>query len=213
MAKRKNTRSTTRTTTTRSANGRTTTTMTTKNTSVPIRRRAARRPATQPAAQEEPAKDSGLGIIAGIVVILLLLALAYYFLTNQPLTAAQQSGQFATQSSAMQSDNHQLTSFYLSNAAAFHLPVNQSWAVDVTDVNSTGGTIGQLTVSWNGQTDTLSTQNGIAYTGISPTYAVTLTHSEFMSFSQAAITNDTAAALIDYSTYYLSGKLNYTRVS
>ena len=90
--------------------------------------------------------------------------------------------------------------------------MSQSWAVQVTDANATSTPIGQLTISWNGQTKSFSIINGIVNTGISPTYAVTIPHSEFMSFSQAIVTEDTAAAVGYYYAYYASGNLKYTLV-
>jgi hypothetical protein len=200
MAKRETT--TTETVTDNKKNPVTTTT-TTKTTTMNRRKSPAPR----------PKKKGNGGTIAGIIIILILLGvLAYFLLMNQTLTLPQQQSQFASQLSALQNNNQNLTAFYLANAANYNLPVNKSWSVQVTDKSSTNVTIGQLTISWNGKTKNLSIQNGIVNTGISPTYAVTLPHSEFMSFTQAAITRNTAAALAYYSTYYLSGKLNYTRV-
>jgi hypothetical protein len=112
----------------------------------------------------------------------------------------------------LQNNNQNLTLFYLANAANYNLNVNKSWSIQVTDKNYANVTIGQLTISWNGQYKNLSIENGIVNTDISPTYAVTLPHSEFMSFSNAAIARNTAAAFADYTTYYLTGKLNYVRI-
>lgn len=161
---------------------------------------------------KRPKKKGKGGVIAGIIIILILLGVLAYFLMNQTLTLPQQQSQFANQLSALQNNNQNLTAFYLANAPNYNLPVSKSWSVQVTDKNATNVTIGQLTISWNGNSDNLSILNGIVNTGISPTYAVTLPHSEFMLFSKAAITRNTAAAFAYYSTYYLSGKLTYTRV-
>ena len=192
MAKQANTRGTTKITTTK--------TTITKSTKGPATRKAAR-------------KRGNGGIIAGVVVILLILGAAAWLLMNSA-TPAQQRSQFANQLHSMQDNNQDIALFYLNNAPNYQLPVNQSWSVQITDQNPTNSTpIGQLTISWNGQSKSLSVQEGIVNTGISPTYAVTLPHSEFMSFSQAVITKNVAAALAYYSAYYLSGKLNYTRVS
>jgi hypothetical protein len=114
----------------------------------------------------------------------------------------------------MQNNAQNLTSFYLADAPNYQLPINQSWSIQVTDQNPGNSTVaGQLTASWNAQTRSISIQNGIINTGISPTYALTVSHSEFMSFSQAVITRNVAAALYYYSTYYLTGRLNYVRVN
>ena len=168
MAKRATTRYTVKTTTTRYT----------------TRTRTAKAPAT---------KKRGHGkLIAGIIVILLVLGAAAYFLMNYS-TPAQQRSQFANQLSRMQNNNQSIALFYLDNAPNYRLPVNQSWSVQVTDQNPTNSTpIGQLTISWDGQGKGLLVQNGIVDTGISPTYAVTLTPYEFMSFSQAIITKNVA---------------------
>ncbi len=130
------------------------------------------------------------------------------------LTPAQQLTQFQNQLGAMQANNQNLTTYYLDNAPSYGFPINKSWAVEVTDeVPGNNTAIGQLTVSWNAQVDSLSIQNGIVNTGISPTYAVTLTPNEFYQFSEAVVTRNTAAAVGYYSEYYLSGKLPYTQVS
>ena len=200
MAKQETT--TTRTTTDGKKNPVTTTT-TTRTTTTNRRKSPA----------PKPRKNGNGGIIAGIIIILILLGVLAYFLMNQTLTLPQQQSQFASQLSTLQNNNQNLTSFYLTNAPNYNLPVNKSWSVQVTDKNATNVTIGQLTISWNGNSKNLSIQDGIANTGISPTYAVTLPHSEFMLFSHAAITRNTAAALAYYSTYYLSGKLTYTKVN
>lgn len=205
MARRANTRTTTKTTTTRNAyepgTTRTTRTTTTRNINQP-------RPKTIIVR-----KKSNWGTVAGILIVLLILGLVVYFLLNPPLTLAQKQSQFMNQLSMMQNNNQNLTLFYLANAANYNLNVNKSWSLQITDQASDGTIIGQLTISWNGQSKSLSIQNGIVSTGISPTYAVTLSHSNFMTFSQTVITRNTAAALGYYSTYYLSGRLKYTRVS
>jgi hypothetical protein len=196
MAKRARRGSTTKTTTTtttiRGKKGPATTTTTTSSTKVPEARRA---PQAQAVNETQPKKKTNGGLIAGIILILIILLVAAYFLTNSA-TPAQQRSQFAGQLSAIQNGKQDFTAFYLANAPTYQLPVSQSWAVQVTDTNYTGsGPIGQLTISWNGQTRSFSVQNGIVNTGISPTYAVTIPHSEFMSFSQAIIDRDTAAAV------------------
>ncbi len=158
-------------------------------------------------------KSHGKAIAAGIVIIALLLAAAY-LLANPILSPAQQQSQFESQLATMQNNEQNLTLFYLADAPNYNMPVNTSWSVQVTEQNpGSSFIIGQLTVSWNGQSKSLSIQDGIVTTGISPTYAVTLSRSEFMSFSQAVITRNTDAGLAYYSEYYLSGKLNYTRVN
>jgi predicted PurR-regulated permease PerM len=140
-------------------------------------------------------------------------AVSYLVAFLAPATFAQQQGQFTTELSALQNNNQNLTAYYIATASTYHVPLNQSWTVQVTDKNATNSTIGQLTASWNGQTRVLSILNGIVSTGFSPTYAVTIPHSEFMSFSQTVLTRNTAAAVADYSEYYLSGNLKYTRVN
>ncbi len=207
MAKR--TKATTRTTITKSKKGGTTRTTITKSTSRPATKKVAREPITR----EAPRRTDG-GVILGMIIILILLAIAAYFLFSPTLTLAQQRSQFSSQLSTMQSNNQNLSAFYVATAPTYQLPVNQSWSVQVTDQNPTNGTtVGQLTMSWSGQTHSLSIQNGIVNTGISPTYAVTLSHSDFMSLSQTIITRNTGAAVADYAYYYLSGKLKYTRVN
>ncbi|HIH50221.1 MAG: hypothetical protein ABSE71_03110 [Candidatus Micrarchaeaceae archaeon] len=200
MAKQETT--TTKTTTDNKRNPATTTTTTRTTTANRRRNNSAPR----------PKKKGNGGVIAGIIILLILLGVLAYFLMNQTLTLPQQQSQFASQLSALQNNNQNLTAFYLANAPNYNLPVSKSWSVQVTDVNSANVTIGQLTISWNGANDNLSILNGIVNTGISPTYAVTLPHSEFMLFARAAVTRNTAAALAYYSAYYLSGKLTYTRV-
>ena len=224
MAKRKNTKPTTRTTITRSRKGQTTRTTTTKSTYRPGARMAARarRTPTKTITNTYVTKTGNGAAILGVIVVLLLVGAIAYLLMNPTVitylvasiaTPAQQHSQFADQLSRMQSNNQNLTLFYLAAAPNYNLPVNKSWSVQVTDRNPSNNTpIGQLTMSWDGQSRSLSMLNGIVNTGISPTYAVTLSHPEFMSFSQAVITRNTGAALADYSTYFLSGKLNYTQV-
>lgn len=213
MAKRKNTQSTSKTVTTKSADGQTTTTMTTKDTSEQLARRAPRKPAPQAPAQQPKKKGNG-GIIAAIILGLIVLGVIIYFLMNPFLTPAQQRGQFLSQLSAMQSNNQSLAAFYLDNAPNYGLPTNRSWSVQVTDQDPSNSTpVGQLTVTWRAQSQSLSILSGIVNTGISPTYAVTLTPSEFEQFTQAVITRDTAAAVGYYTTYFLSGRLQYTRIN
>ncbi len=166
-------------------------------------------------AKAPAAKKKGHGaLIAGIIIILLLLVAVFFFSMYYSATPAQEHSQFTNQLATMQNSNQNLGLFYLDNAPNYHFPVNQSWSVQVTDeIPGNSTPIGQLTVSWNGQSKSLSVQQGIVNTGISPTYAVTLTPSEFFKFSQAAINKNIAAALAYYSEYYLTGKLNYTRVN
>jgi hypothetical protein len=205
MAKRKSPKKTVETVTTRN----TVKTVTTTTAKAPVRRRPVAK-STEPEAR----KTGHGGAIAAIILILLLLILAAYLLMTPPvLTPAQQHSQFESQLGAMQNNNQNLTAFYLANAPSYGFPVNKSWSVQVTDEAPGNNTaIGQITVTWNGQSETLSIQDGIVNTSISPTYAVTLTPSEFLSFTQTVITRNTAAALADYSTYYLSGKLKYTQI-
>ena len=160
------------------------------------------------------AKKKGHGkLIAGAIIILLILGAVIYF-SRYSATPAQERSQFNNQLATLQSDNQSIGLFYLDNAPSYHFPVNQSWSVQVTDeVIGNSTPIGQLTISWNGQSKSLSVQQGIVNTGISPTYALTLTPPEFFSFSQAAITKNVAAALAYYSEYYLTGRLNYTQVN
>ena len=142
------------------------------------------------------------------------MGVAAYILMNPVLTPQQEQAQFAGQLSTMQASNQNLTLFYLANAPNYQMPLNRSWSIHVTDYDQANNlTIGQFTFSWSGQNKNLYIQNGIVNTGISPTYAVTLTPNEFEQFSQAVITRDTAAALAYYSQYYLTGSLHYTRVN
>jgi predicted PurR-regulated permease PerM len=201
MAKQETT--TTKTTLNSKKNPVTTTTTTTRT--IPNKRRK------QTPAPAPKKKGHGAAIVGVIIILILLGALAYYLL-NPPLTLPQQQSQFAGQLSMLQNNNQNLSAFYLANAPNYNIPVNKSWSVQITDKGAQNVTIGQLTISWYGKTKNLSILNGIVNTGISPTYAVTLPHSEFMSFTQAAITRNTAEALADYSAYYLTGKLNYTRI-
>ncbi len=121
--------------------------------------------------------------------------------------------QFAKQLSLLENNTQNITSFYLSNAKSYKVPTNQSWALEVTDQNTTNSTlIGQLTVVWYAPTQNLTFTNGIVNTSVSPLYAVTLTHTEFMSFSQTVAKRDIIGALADYSAYWLPGKITYTRV-
>jgi uncharacterized protein HemX len=166
-------------------------------------------------AKAPAAKKKGHGkLIAGIIVILLLLVAVFLFSMYYSATPAQEHSQFNNQLTTMQASNQSLGQFYLNNAPNYQFPVNQSWSVQVTDESPGNSTpIGQLTVSWDGQSKNLSVQQGIVNTGITPTYAVTLTPSEFLKFSQAAITKDIPAALAYYSEYYLTGEIEYTRVN
>lgn len=164
-------------------------------------------------AKPRSARKAGKAI-AGVIIVLLILGVAAYFLMNPVLSPAQEQAQFSGQLAALQNSNQNLTLFYLSDAPNYQLPLNQSWSMQVTDYDSAHNlTIGQFTFSWSGQGKTFYVQNGIVDTGISPTYAVTLTPDEFEQFSQAVITRNTAAALAYYSEYYLTGSLKHTRVS
>ena len=151
--------------------------------------------------------------MAYLAVMLPLFSLASFFGWGTVMTAAQQRGQFANQLSTMQNNNQKLALYYLANVQNYHVPANQSWSVQFTDQNPASSTpIGQFTISWNGQSRSLLIQNGIVDTGISPAYAATLPHAEFMTFSQAVITRNAGAALFYYSVYHFSGKLKYTRI-
>jgi hypothetical protein len=201
-------RTTTTTVSTRSRKGPTTTTTTTRNT-VPSARRPSRKQATAASPRK---KGHGKVIAAAIIIILALGGIAYFLMSSS--TPAQQRSQFSSQLSAMHNTGQNLTLFYLANAPNYRLPLNQSWSIQVTDSNSTGsGPIGQFTISWSGQSKSLYIQDGIVNTGMSPTYAVTLSHSQFMQFSQAAIARDTATAVGYYTAYFISGSLKYTRVN
>ena len=185
-ARRKTTKPTTRTTVTRSRKGGTTRTTTTRSTYRPASKRtyAARRVPTRTVINNTYVTKRGHGgAIVAVIIILLILAAAIYLLMNPPaLTPAQQHTQFQNQLGAMQTNNQNLTAFYLNNAPTYGFPVNKSWAVQITDEAPGNSTpIGQLTVSWNGQVDSLSIQSGIVNTGISPTYAVTLTPTRVLS--------------------------------
>jgi len=210
MAKKAKMSSTTKTTeTTTSGSSKkptitTTKTTTTSSTNVPTTR-AKREPA--------PKKRNNWGILSAILIILIILVIVAYFLAYPQLNLTQQQGQLQNQLGRMQNNNQNLTLFYLTNAQNYNLNVNKSWSVQITDQDSNGSIVGQLTISWNGQGKNLSIQNGIVNTGISPTYAVTLSHSQFMSLSQDVITRNTAAAFAYYTAYYLTGKLKYTKVS
>ena len=127
--------------------------------------------------------------------------------------AASAQQQFAQRLGLLQNNTANITTFYLSNAGKYKIPTNVSWAVLVTDQNSTNSSvIGRLTVVWNASSDTLHFYNGTFNTSISPEFAVRLTHSEFMSFSQAAATRDIYAALADYAEYWLGGQIKYTTI-
>lgn len=158
-------------------------------------------------------KPGKLKIVLAVIVVLLILGAAAYFLMNPTLTPEQQKAQFTTQVSALKNSSQDLSQFYQANAQSYKMPVNQSWSIQATDRDqATGITIGQVTLTWNGTSKSLSIQSGIVDTGISPTYAVTLPTSEFVAFSQAIVTKNTAAAVAYYSEYYLTGKINYTQV-
>lgn len=161
------------------------------------------------------ARKMGHGkVMAGVIVVLLIAGVAAYFMMNPVLSPTQEQAQFSGQLAALQGSSQNITSFYVSAAPNYHLPLNQSWSMQVTDYDAAHNiTVGQFTFSWNGLSEALQVQDGIVDTGISPTYAVTLTPSEFEQFSQAVITRNTAAALAYYSEYYLSGSLKYARVS
>jgi hypothetical protein len=166
------------------------------------------------AKRQAPRKGGHGKAIAGIIIVLLVVGIAAYILMNPVLTPQQEQAQFAGQLSILQSSNLNLTQLYTADAPNYQQPLNRSWSIQVTDWDQANNvTIGQFTFSWSGQSKSLSIQNGIVNTGISPTYAVTLTPSEFEQFTQAVITRNTAAALAYYSEYYLTGKLQYTRVS
>jgi hypothetical protein len=214
----KSTKPTTRTTVTRSRKGGTTRTTTTRSSYRAGRGRAyaARRTSTGTVINNNTyvTKKGHGGAIAAIIIILILLAAAVYLLLNPVLTPAQQAAQFQNQLGALQTNLPSLTQYYINNAPSYGVSLSKSWAVEVTDEAPGSSTpIGQVTVSWNGQVDSLAIQSGIVNTGISPTYAVTLTPNEFYQFSEAVATENTAAAVGYYSTYWLAGKLPYTRVS
>ncbi|HVA82699.1 MAG TPA: hypothetical protein VNF06_00875 [Candidatus Aquilonibacter sp.] len=202
ITKTTTTRNTTRTTTIRNASPR----------SKPERvqrRKSAKAPTAK------IIKKSGNGkYIAAVIIILVLLAAAAYLLLNPSLTPAQQRSQFVNQLNTLQNNIKNLSLFYIANAGNYQLPLNHSWSIQVTDQNPGNSTpIGQLTISWSAVSRNFSIQNGIVNTGISPTYAITLSHSDFMAFSQTVITRNTAVALGYYSSYYISGKLKYTQIN
>jgi hypothetical protein len=163
------------------------------------------------------------GTILAIIIVLLLLGVIAYLLLNPSMvtylssyfltTPAQQSGQFQSQLSAMNNDISGITAFYLANANIYNLSTGNSWTVQITDQGTGGVTVGKVTISWNGQSKSFSVQNGIVNTGYSPTYAVTLSHSDFMSLSEDALTRNTAAASAYYAENILTGNLKYTRVN
>lgn len=128
-----------------------------------------------------------------------------------PSISVQQ--QFVNQLALLKNNTQNITAFYLSNAGTYKVPTNQSWALQVTDQNTTNSTlIGQLSVVWYGPTRSLTFASGIVNASVSPTFAVTLTHNEFMAFSQTVAKRDIIGALADYSAYYLTGKVKYTQV-
>jgi predicted PurR-regulated permease PerM len=166
------------------------------------------------AKRQAPRKGGHGKVIAGIIIVLLIVGVAAYILMNPVLTPQQEQAQFAGQLSTLQSSNLNLTQLYAADAPNYQQPLNRSWSIQVTDYDQANNvTIGQVTFSWSGQSKQLTIQNGIVNTGISPTYAVTLTPNEFEQFTQAVITRNTAAALAYYSEYYLTGSLHYTRVN
>jgi hypothetical protein len=189
--------------------------LTTRTTTTKTVRTTTRRVNSKPRVAKPAPKKGGHGmLIAGTIILIIILAAGAYLLMNPVLNPSQQSGQFSGQLSTMQGNSENLSLFYLANAPNYNFSLNNSWTIQVTDRNQIlGTTIGQMTLSWNGQSKNLSIQNGIVDTGVPPTYAVTLSHSEFMAFSQALITKNTAAALAYYSAYYLTGRLKYTQVN
>src|SRR5271157_4522647 len=70
-------------------------------------------------------------VIAGAIVILLVLGAAAYFLMNPVLTPMQERAQFSGQVDALQKGSQNITSFYVSAAPNYHLPLNQSWSMQV----------------------------------------------------------------------------------
>ncbi len=221
---RKAAKPTTRTTVTKSRKGATTRTTTTKSTYSAGAKSptVVKRVPTKTVTNTYVTKTSNSGVILGIILILLLLV-AIYFLLNPSMinylsmfvatAPAQQSGQFQSQLSSMNGNIRGLSAFYLNNAPLYNINVSKSWTVQVTDQGTGGATVGQLTASWNGQSHSLSIQNGIINTGYSPTFAVSLSHYDFMSLSEDAITMNTAAAAAFYTGTILTGQLKYTKVN
>ncbi|MDE1873633.1 MAG: hypothetical protein KGI04_00750 [Candidatus Micrarchaeota archaeon] len=131
--------------------------------------------------------------------------------SSSPSLSPQQ--QFNSQLSLLQNNEQNITNFFLAHASTYHIPTNVSFAVQVTDKNTTSNqTIGQLTAEWNAPAKSFQVHSGIVSTGISPTFAVTLPSSEFVAFSSALGKQDIVSIATDYAEYWVTNKINYTRV-
>ncbi|MCL5238948.1 MAG: hypothetical protein M1286_00525 [Candidatus Marsarchaeota archaeon] len=121
--------------------------------------------------------------------------------------------QFNNQLTLLQNNEQNITNFFLTHASTYNVPTNYSFAVQVTDKNTTSNqTIGQLTAEWDASAKMFKVYDGIVNSGISPTFAVTLPSSEFVSFSEAIGTQNIVSAATDYAEYWITGKINYTKI-
>jgi hypothetical protein len=130
-------------------------------------------------------------------------------------TSAQQ--QFADRLGELQANETSLARFYLANvgkyAKQYNVSVNTSWAVRVTDVNSTTSpVIGRLTAVWNQTSQTLGIYDGIVNTTGIPTFWVNVTHSSFMSLTKDAIDQSVYGAVADIGIAEATHSVSYGRV-
>jgi hypothetical protein len=128
-------------------------------------------------------------------------------------TAASAQQQFANRLSLLQSNSQNFTSVYIADAGHYGISLNQSWSVQVTDKNSTdSATIGEFTILFRSQSREIMIQNGMLNAGLSPKFAVTITHKAFMSISQDLVNKDYPAAFVDSSSGIASGNIKYRQI-
>ncbi len=126
--------------------------------------------------------------------------------------------QFASRLTQLQNNESNIKQFYLANAGKYakqyNISVNVSWAVQVTDYNASNNkTIGELTVIWNGTSDTLQAENGIVSAPNIMTFAVRMNHSTFMSLSQDVINENIAGGIADFGIAQATKGISYRLVS
>ena len=132
------------------------------------------------------------------------------------LSAPNASQQFASRLSQLQTNESELTQFYLSNVAKYakqyNVTANVSWSVQVTDVNSsTSPIVGQLTITWNNTAKGLYVYDGIVNSTFA-TYAVNMTHSTFLALSRDAVGQSISGAIADFGIAEATHGISYRHV-
>jgi hypothetical protein len=132
---------------------------------------------------------------------------------TQTVSAQQQ---FANRLSQLQTNESELTAFYLANvgkyAKQFNVSANMSWSVQVTDVNSsTSPVVGQLTIIWNNTAKSLYVYGGIVNTTFTA-FAVNMTHSTFMSLSKDVLSQNIDGGIADFGIAEATHSISFRQI-